>query len=84
MAVTYYVVVPFDRDEAGNITAAEAKEATSAYAAERQTGSLALRHAGAVAFSRTGDSSVGEFQDAVILAQFGEVWQSGRPFRCFD
>jgi hypothetical protein len=28
---------------------------------------------GAVAFSRTGDASTGEFGDAVILAQFGEV-----------
>jgi hypothetical protein len=28
---------------------------------------------GAEAFSRTGDPSVGEFQDAVILAKFGEV-----------
>ena len=32
-----------------------------------------LRHAGAVAFSRTGDPSTGEFEDAVILAQFGDV-----------
>jgi hypothetical protein len=28
---------------------------------------------GAGAISRTGDPSTGEFQDAVILAQFGEV-----------
>jgi hypothetical protein len=26
-----------------------------------------------VAFSRTGDPTTGEFQDAVILARFGEV-----------
>jgi hypothetical protein len=25
------------------------------------------------AFSRTGDPAIGEFQDAVVLAQFGEV-----------
>jgi hypothetical protein len=30
-------------------------------------------HAGALAFSRTGDPATGEFQDAVVLAQFGEV-----------
>ena len=29
--------------------------------------------AGALAFSRTGNPATGEFQDAVILAQFGEV-----------
>ncbi|MGA2795256.1 MAG: hypothetical protein ABSE69_17360 [Roseiarcus sp.] len=32
-----------------------------------------LEHAGAVAFSRTGNPATGEFQDAMILAQFGEV-----------
>jgi hypothetical protein len=73
MAVTYYVVVPFDRDESGNIVAGEGQEAPSASAAERKARSLALERAGAVAFSRTGDPAMGEFQDAVVLAQFGEV-----------
>jgi hypothetical protein len=73
MNVTYYVVVPFDRNEAGDLVAGAAQEATSALAAERGARSLVLQHAGAVAFSRTGDPSIGEFQDAVILAQFGEV-----------
>ena len=27
----------------------------------------------AVAFSRTGDPSVGEFEDAVVIERFGEV-----------
>jgi hypothetical protein len=27
----------------------------------------------AVAFSRTGDPAIGEFQDAVVLAKFGDV-----------
>ena len=35
---------------------------------------LSLEHAGAVAFSRTVDPTTGEFHDAVILAQFGEVY----------
>jgi hypothetical protein len=73
MSVTYYVVVPFDRNDEGNLTAGEAKEVPTAGAAERQAASLSRMHAGAVAFSRTGDPSIGEFQDAVILAQFGEV-----------
>jgi hypothetical protein len=73
MSVTYYVVVPFDRDEAGDLIAGEAKEAPSAASAERQAQSAARVRSGAVAFSRTGDPSIGEFQDAVILAQFGEV-----------
>jgi hypothetical protein len=73
MNVTYYVVVPFDRNEEGDLAAGDAQEATSAPAAERGARSLAIEHAGAVAFSRTGDPSIGEFQDAVVLAQFGEV-----------
>jgi len=73
MNVTYYVVVPFDRNEEGDLTAGAAQEATGALSAERGARALALEHAGAVAFSRTGDPSIGEFQDAVILAQFGEV-----------
>ena len=73
MNVTYYVVVPFDRNEDGDLAAGAAQEATSALAAERGARQLALQHAGAVAFSRTGDTSIGEFQDAVILAEFGEV-----------
>jgi hypothetical protein len=73
VSVTYYVVVPFDRNAEGGLTAGEAKETPSATSAERQARLVALAHAGAVAFSRTGDPSTGEFQDAVILAQFGEV-----------
>jgi hypothetical protein len=41
--------------------------------AERRARALALEHAGALAFSRIGDPTTGEFQDGVILAQFGEV-----------
>jgi hypothetical protein len=73
MSVTYYVVVPFDRSDEGNLTAGEAKEVPSATAAERQARSIARTHAGAVAFSHTGDPSIGEFHDAVIVAQFGQV-----------
>ena len=41
--------------------------------AESRARALALEHAGALAFSRTGDPTTGEFQDAVILVRFGEV-----------
>ncbi len=73
MNVTYYVVVPFDRNDEGDLTAGDAQETTGAQSAERGARVLAKEHAGAVAFSRTGDPSTGEFQDAVILAQFGDV-----------
>jgi hypothetical protein len=73
MPVTYFVVVPFDRNDDGDLAGGTAKEAVSAGAAERGARELALRHAGAVAFSRTGDPATGEFEEAVILAQFGDV-----------
>jgi hypothetical protein len=73
MNVTYYVVVPFDRNEEGDLVAGDAKEATGVLSAGRGARTLALDHAGAVAFSRTGDPLIGEFQDAAILAQFGDV-----------
>ena len=73
MNVTYFVIVPFDRNEDGDLVAGTAQEVTSALVGERGARVLALDHAGAVAFSRTGDTSTGEFQDAVILAQFSEV-----------
>jgi hypothetical protein len=73
--VTYHVVVAFDRDAEGDLKPGEAREVLilSPIVAERRTRALALEHAGALAFSRTGDPTTGEFQDAVILAQFGEV-----------
>jgi len=71
--VTYHVVVAFDRDAEGDLKAGEGREVMSPVVAERRARALVLEHAGAVAFSRTGNPATGEFQDAVILAQFGEV-----------
>jgi hypothetical protein len=71
--VTYHVVVSFDRDGEGELKPGEAREVMSPIVAERRARALALEHAGAVAFSRTGDPTTGEFQEAVILARFGEV-----------
>jgi hypothetical protein len=73
MSVTYYVVVPFDWDDEGVLSAGQAHEASNSFAAERGARAIVHQHAGAVAFSRVGDPSIGEFQDAVILAQFGDV-----------
>jgi hypothetical protein len=73
MNVAYYVVVPFDRNDEGDLAAGDAQEATDALSAERGARELALEHAVAVAFSRTGNPSTGEFHDAVILAQLGNV-----------
>jgi hypothetical protein len=73
MQVTYYVVVPFDRSDSGRLRVGDVVETRSALAAERTARALARAHSGVVAFSRTGDPTTGEYQDAVVLAQFGEV-----------
>ena len=65
--------VAADLDAEGDLKPGEAREVMSPVVAERRARALALEHAGALVFSRTGDPATGEFQDAVILARFGEV-----------
>lgn len=72
-AVTYFVAMPFDRNDEGELVPGEAQERQSAISAEREAARMATTAAGAVAFSRTGDPSTGEFADAVVLKQFGDV-----------
>lgn len=71
--ITYFVAMPFNRNEDGELVAGEAQDRQSAGAAENAARRMAEAAAGAVAFSRTGDPSTGEFEDAVVLRQFGEV-----------
>ena len=73
MPVTYHVVVAFDRNVEGDLKPGEAQQVMSPVVAERRARALALEHAGALAFSRTGNPATGEFENAVILKQFGEV-----------
>ena len=63
----------FDRDAEGDLKPGEAREVAGSIVSERRAPALALEHTGALAFSRTGDPATDEFQDAVILARFGEV-----------
>jgi hypothetical protein len=51
------------------------REKRNSEQAIRIAASLALEegHCGATAFSRTGDPSLGDFEDAVILKTVGEV-----------
>ena len=72
-AVTYFVALPFTRNEEGEMVPGEAQERQSAGAAVREARRMTLAAAGAVAFSRTGDPSVGDFEDAVVIERFGEV-----------
>ena len=73
MPVTYHVGVTFDRDAEGDLKANEPQEAVSPAAAERAARQLSHQRAGAAAFSRTGEPATGDFEDAVILARFGDV-----------
>ena len=74
MSVTYYVALPFLRDEDG-VAAGEAKECQSEFAAIRlaEAMSRGVDAAGALAFKRTGEPNQGQFGDAVVLKTFGEV-----------
>jgi hypothetical protein len=71
--LTYYVVLPFFRTSDGEVLADEPIEVSDADRARRQAERVARSKGGAIAFSRTGDPVTGEFDDAVILASFGEV-----------
>ncbi len=71
--LTYYVVLPFFRTTDDELVADEPIEVSDASRARRQAERVARAKAGAVAFSRTGDPTTGEFEDAVILGTYGEV-----------
>ena len=73
--VTYYVALPFTIDDEGEPVGGSGEELQSPTAAMRRAETLSRQpgNIGAVAFSRTGDPAIGEFSDAIVLGQFGEV-----------
>jgi hypothetical protein len=71
--ITYFAVLPFTRNDDGNLVALDGVEVPSATAARARASWIARTHGGAVAFSRTGDPAIGEFDDAEILAKVGDV-----------
>ena len=71
--ITYYVAMGFERDGEGELVALDPVECQSSTQATSRARSLAATKAGAIAFSRTGDPDVGEFEDAKVLWQGGEV-----------
>lgn len=62
-------------DRRGKSVAGSGEELQSPSAAMRRAETLSRQpgNIGAVAFSRTGDPAIGEFSDAVVLWQFGDV-----------
>jgi hypothetical protein len=73
MTITYYVVQSFEMGNKGFLIPNDPQEATSERAARGMAFRLSLFKAGALAFSRTGDPDLGDWQDAVILAQHGLI-----------
>ena len=71
--VTYFVAVPFVRDDEGNLLPGEPRECPNGDRPKRMAQGLAEKQAGAIAFSRTGDPERGDFGDAVVLGTYGSV-----------
>jgi hypothetical protein len=72
--ITYFVALPFDVAD-GSVVVGEPIECLSPAAAIERAQGLwkVLGHTGAVAFSRTGDPATGDFRDATVLRNFGDV-----------
>ncbi|GLS23814.1 hypothetical protein GCM10007874_68350 [Labrys miyagiensis] len=73
VSVTYFVVVPFERNEDGEFVMGKAFEVRSADSARFKVRLLAESGKGGVAFSRTGDPALGDFQEGEVLATLGEL-----------
>jgi hypothetical protein len=71
--ITYFVLLPFERNGDGELVAGAAMEVKTAESARNQAKHLTEKRVGAVVFSRTGDPAAGEFDDAIILASYGDV-----------
>jgi hypothetical protein len=72
-AITYYVSMGFVRNEEGDLVALDPVESQTSSVAIAKARSLATKNAGAVAFSRAGDPNLGEFEDAKLLWQCGDI-----------
>jgi hypothetical protein len=72
-AVTYFVVQPFKLIE-GELVPGDPIEKQSADGARLSARLIGQRDGeGAIAFSRRGDPSLGDFEDAVVLVRAGLV-----------
>ena len=77
--ITYYVIAPFIRTPDGDLLGLDAEEAPDVARAKHRAFYLVGQArgsdtiVGAIAFSRSGDPDIGEFDDAKILARFGET-----------
>jgi hypothetical protein len=79
--ITYFAVLPFSRTEDGDFLAEAAIEVRSAEQARATASRMEGGEGkGAIAFSKTGDPQLGEWDDAVILARYGDVPDDLAPY----
>lgn len=71
--LTYFVVQSFSQGRKGAVVADQPIQSQSADHATRMADRLSRTRVAAIAFSRTGDPATGEYDEAVILASFGEI-----------
>ena len=71
--LTYFVVQAYARTRMGALAAQPPVQAQDEGHAMRLAARLGETMAGVVAFCRRGDPGTGEYEDAEILAQYGEV-----------
>lgn len=76
---TYYVVQPYGVSDEGDLFPREPQEARNADSARRTAKALAQKEGGALAFSRAGDPSTGDFEEAVILGRYGLAAEAEVP-----
>lgn len=71
--LTYFVVQSFERGKKGALVSDQPVEAQGYEHAMRMAERLSRFKAAVIAFSRTGDPATGDFEDAVIIASFGNL-----------
>lgn len=75
--ITYFVVQSFEQARKGTIFANAPIQAHDEAHAVRLAERLSISKVGVVAFRRSGNPATGEFEDAVILASYGSVYEDG-------
>lgn len=74
MSLTYYVAMPFVHSEEGPAPG-QAQECQSEGQALSRAGAMSRDpvNVGAIAFKRSGDPTMGDFSDAIVIRSFGDV-----------
>lgn len=71
--ITYFVVQSFQRGKKGALIPDEPKQARDQNHCVILAERLSKVSASVVAFSRSGDPDSGDWEDAVLIAQYGDV-----------